>query len=842
MGLVQGKYVTVDDILTTGHQHIILIEGDPGAGKTTVVTNICKRWAEGELLTQELVFFILLRDIYYHQVTSSNDLFDKLRCPEMKEHAQQNNGKGLVFILDGWDELPDHLQSQSFFYDVIFKKGALTCSTIIVTSRPSCSDHIAEAVEDHYYQILGFSREKVGNYITEYFKDDLNSATDLLDIIHTHDYLQEDFYIPITAVIMCFVYHKSGKQFPKTLSKLYEKFVLLCILRNIPEKDRNFTHLLDIPNELKLLFSKLCNIAFSMLTDNRLMFNKEELNFENFHFVSVDGFGLLSIEHITNELGNEERHYSFIHRAVQELLAAISIVKSNSVGNTFDEHFNEGSYLINVFPFVFGLMPKEHRTFLGEKMRQKFINSSKSISSRTLTTMLYCLFEAQDHTLCHEFGKVFNENRNSIDLSGLKSNLEYHYAAYFLSACGCKGIELYGLELTHTRIEIIAQYLCDSLANNNINHEMISSFSCDCDVDLPNEGIELLAQVLAREHSLVSLRIVGLSQDHTKIMCNSICKHNHDIVELTMQRVELNKEDLDSLRNLVMTLKHFHMLTLEGFFAEGASSNFFCDALCNTTSLEKLFLNMNLLSYEHSKKFGDVLRSQNCSLATLVIDHVDDDDCLAVIFDGLSLNKSVETFCSWPTSVGSSTRRFEKKFKTCLETNRSLMRIDFSEDIPLLPDCSAVVNRYRSNVNAMWSSSIVCGFCTAIKSNNTLITLDITGCYIDKTASDAVCAMLSLNASLRGLFLNPIHMEETEAVAIVTNCNNNNTTLELLSLYQCPAVGENMWTEKTFEYAHTIQMGNMLYQLQESRQSKNLTVIWLVVCVLCLLCYTFCFL
>ena len=128
MGLVKDEidYVTIDGILTAGHHKIILIEGDPGAGKTTITVNICTRWAEGKLLTNELVFLVPLRHSRFQKVTNLNELFDKLNCPEMKEYAQQNNGKGLVFILDGWDELPDHLQSQSFFHDIIFKKSALT--------------------------------------------------------------------------------------------------------------------------------------------------------------------------------------------------------------------------------------------------------------------------------------------------------------------------------------------------------------------------------------------------------------------------------------------------------------------------------------------------------------------------------------------------------------------------------------------------------------------------------------------------------------------------------------------------------------------------------------------
>ena len=38
------------------------------------------------------------------------------------------------------------------------------------------------------------------------------------------------------------------------------------------------------------------------------------------------------------------------------------------ISDVLDEHFYEGSYFINVFPFAFGLMSKELLIPLGEKL------------------------------------------------------------------------------------------------------------------------------------------------------------------------------------------------------------------------------------------------------------------------------------------------------------------------------------------------------------------------------------------------------------------------------------------------------------------------------------------
>ena len=225
MGFIENRdysCITIDELLKDGNEKISLIEGDPGAGKTTFAFQICKNWAEDKLLKEDLVFWIPLR--HYKSVTTTSELFDKLGYPEMMNYAQQYSGKGLVLILDGWDELPNHLQIESLFCDIVFGTvRAFSHSTIIVTSRPNCSREIAEAVEEtnSYYQILGFNQEMTKTYINAYFHNEPSSAKLLLEFLSSNKYLRQHFYIPISVTIMCFVYHSDGNQIPKTLCRLY---------------------------------------------------------------------------------------------------------------------------------------------------------------------------------------------------------------------------------------------------------------------------------------------------------------------------------------------------------------------------------------------------------------------------------------------------------------------------------------------------------------------------------------------------------------------------------------------------------------------------------------------
>jgi len=129
----------------------ILIEGAPGIGKTVLSKEISTRWANGLLLLEMvLVFLIFLRNplvqkikslkdlvkYYYQFDDSSNDIADS--CAK---YLLQSDGKHVAFVLDGYDEFPETLRKNEGFISGLLQRKILPACTLVVTSR-----HYASAV------------------------------------------------------------------------------------------------------------------------------------------------------------------------------------------------------------------------------------------------------------------------------------------------------------------------------------------------------------------------------------------------------------------------------------------------------------------------------------------------------------------------------------------------------------------------------------------------------------------------------------------------------------------------------------------------------------------------
>jgi len=137
----KGDEITLPEALdvTNKNEKVILFEGGPGMGKSTIAINLCKQWAKGDLLQgYDAVILLPLRDPEIQDAKNIGDLL--LVDGEMKENVlneiTKSNGERICFIFEGYDELPYPLRKKPIFAQLTEK---LPKCMLIYTSRPEAS-------------------------------------------------------------------------------------------------------------------------------------------------------------------------------------------------------------------------------------------------------------------------------------------------------------------------------------------------------------------------------------------------------------------------------------------------------------------------------------------------------------------------------------------------------------------------------------------------------------------------------------------------------------------------------------------------------------------------------
>ena len=120
--------VELRNIFKDEERQIILIEGAPGSGKTTLTIFICQKWGNGELFQQfTAVILVQLRDPAVQRAQTIADLLPVENVAVAQKVATDSittNGRGILWVLDGWDELPPHLQQDSIFRKLLPPKSS----------------------------------------------------------------------------------------------------------------------------------------------------------------------------------------------------------------------------------------------------------------------------------------------------------------------------------------------------------------------------------------------------------------------------------------------------------------------------------------------------------------------------------------------------------------------------------------------------------------------------------------------------------------------------------------------------------------------------------------------
>ena len=306
----------------TDEQMTIVFEGCPGSGKTALTLHLCKEWADGNMFKDyKLVVLVQLREPAIHSAKEIKDILPpagmKYELDDIAEVIDRRNGSGVLFILDGWDELPQHVPGRENISEII-RRNELIESDLVITSRQTSSASLYSVLNEHQptrIEILGFDRLELYDYFTDCLGGDTSKAEQLMQKIKRNPTVEGTCAIPLNASILVHVFDRE-KDLPSTEHGVFEALIRNCMLHHLIKhnqlKIQTIKSLANLPSELEPQYHELCKIAFDGVMEDDVIFELSR---------DFDTLGLLhGVECFTSY--GIEYFYTFVHLSIQEFLAA----------------------------------------------------------------------------------------------------------------------------------------------------------------------------------------------------------------------------------------------------------------------------------------------------------------------------------------------------------------------------------------------------------------------------------------------------------------------------------------------------------------------------------------
>ena len=313
-------------------QQCVLVEGAPGVGKTTLSWEICKRWSEGNLFMQyTLVFLLRLRDDTLQSAKTVKDLVLYVYEEWSKANTQflvETSGKNTLIILEGLDELPQHLLTQPSIFTRLLAGKDLPGATILVTSRPAATAQLWKKWKERitrHIEILGFTEDNIRAYVASILYP--RQLPDFDTFLCMAPSIKQLMYIPLQSGIVVELYkmcRDSDKTLPTNKMSLYKALVNTILTRYLAkhpthkDEEMDIENFTDLPDDIYPAFVNLTELAYKSVSQQQLIFKDVD--------IPIQHLGLMdAVAELFPNKRKTNFSYSFLHLSIQEYLGAVHV-------------------------------------------------------------------------------------------------------------------------------------------------------------------------------------------------------------------------------------------------------------------------------------------------------------------------------------------------------------------------------------------------------------------------------------------------------------------------------------------------------------------------------------
>ena len=582
---------------------LVLIEGAPGSGKSTLALHICQEWAEGKLFQEyDVVILVKLRDPLIREAKTVADLLpcadDEMAKTAAETEMKVDYGRGVLWVLDGWDELPYDLPIiRKLIQPDIFRKNPLHQSSVIVTSRPSSSAELHPLVSLRV-EVLGFTPHALEQYFKECLKGDTRAVQTLLERIRENPVVEGSCYLPLNAAIVAHVFLSCDHSLPTTNHGIFMELVKSSLKRYLQDRLEitTFVGSITSPDLLPLKIQKpvkrLCKLAFRGIKSNTLTFSEGDLTALSIsRDISKQGL-LQSVSSLVSD--GQQHYFCFLHLSIQELLAAVYIARKppKQQISVFQELFGTQRFSA-VFQFYAGFTKlRVCRPFLSKLPRflcpvptsvyelVRIIVKEKANEKFFLVSILHCLYEAEDTSLCMF---VINLLSHSLDLAGTTlTPLDCLSIGYFLSVVSITVRNSLKVKLRYCSIsDQGCKFLVRGLSKClNTHSEIASQLHVNLEENaIHEEGAHHIAELLKNTSVIHELDLSHnpIGEGGLKSLCEALY-NNKTLLRLDLSRCSLTlNKDVSQLLSINTSISYLDLsdnkITDSSHIAAGLSNN-----------------------------------------------------------------------------------------------------------------------------------------------------------------------------------------------------------------------------------------------------------------------------